>query len=193
MSNFGEDWFGPTTGARYRVISKDGNCLFAAISFGFSGTVELAEELRGTAVSHVDLFWEFYFPYVTSLCEPHSSHGPVAFQAQVDAHIDEYTKTMSKKGEWGSTVEISALAKVLERRVTVLQAGALICDIRPIDAPWIVLRYSRDNHYDAYPRPPQNVDYTRSSSSTLQCPDQPPAPPPCNLAQGTASRSFQTA
>ena len=109
----------------------------------------------------------------------------MAFQAQVDAHIDEYTKTMSKKGEWGSTVEISALAKVLERRITVLQAGALICDIRPItDAPWIVLRYSRDNHYDAYPRPPQNVDYTQSSSSTLQCPDQPPAPPPLQSGTG---------
>ena len=149
---------------------------------------ELAEQLRGTAVNHVDRFWEFYFPSVTSLFEPHTSHRTVAFQAQVDAHKDEYRKTMSKQGEWGSTAEISALAKVLERRIIVLQAGVVICDVGTItDAPWIVLRFSSGNLYDVYPRPPQNVDYSRPSTSTLECPDEPPPPPP--LQSGTPSNN----
>lgn len=155
-----------------RRVNPNGNCLFLALATSESDVDELekssndivtrAQELRSQAVKflRVNLTTQcksgfFFQMIIQSNClhqEQFDKTGRLRDPADTAA---DYCERLSNDGEWGSTVEIMALSRVLNRQIYLYQGTQLVVTIfNETISPTITkgplhILFDGVNHYDA--------------------------------------------
>ena len=82
-------------------ISRDGNCLFRAVSHQMYHTENNHQEIRLMAVDHIKKNAEFYKSFLAN------------------ENLDQRVKKMSKLGEWGDHLEIQAISEVYGAQIEI--------------------------------------------------------------------------
>jgi len=119
--------------------AKDGNCMFRAIAIGL-GPPKEAADVRKTAIRYMGTHTENFMSFIEV-----GPEGPqVAFK--------NYLSRMSKPGEWGDDLVLTALCKSYKIRISVLKRrpnGTLFWNHKgDADHPKCLWLYLTDNHYE---------------------------------------------
>lgn len=119
--------------------AKDGNCMFQAIAIGL-GPPKEAADVRRTAIRYMGTHTENFMPFIEV--------GPEGTQVA----FKNYLSKMSKSGEWGDDLVLTALCKSYKLRISVLKRrpnGTLFWTHKgDADHPKCLWLYLTNNHYE---------------------------------------------
>ncbi|KAL4438223.1 hypothetical protein ABPG77_010584 [Micractinium sp. CCAP 211/92] len=121
-------------GLRVKTIEADGNCFFRSVS----------DQLEGEGGDHMALRCRV-MDFIRDREEEYR------FFIEDDEPFESYVRRMSKDGAWAGHLEVQAASLLLQRNISVYQAGQPVWHVRnfPDDAPTIHLSYHEGMHYNS--------------------------------------------
>lgn len=131
------------------VAYEIGNCLFEAIAYF---TPELSgESLRSRAVSHIREDQQLRTRVTELAGMPNTTVRNHAGEDLVYTDVDNYLELMERNQTWGSLIEITALSRMLKRRIVVLtpnnEYDQIIEEDGFAESETIFVNYQGGDHY----------------------------------------------
>lgn len=100
--------------------SCNGNCLFEAVAHLVYGSAKLQEQVRSEAVEYISRHSDRFRDVVVGVVESCERRQPGTYAGREDDVFAKYIRDMSKRGCWGDSVCIEALASMHSMKVFLL-------------------------------------------------------------------------